>query len=109
MLYHSRYMAPTTDYGFKKLFASEESKIVLKSFLFNLLELEAQIAKISFLPFEQMPGRPDERIGIYDLHCVDERGQRFVIEMQKRSQSFLKDRLVYYSSFPIAQQAQKGE
>ncbi len=109
MFYPARYMDPTTDFGFKKLFASEESKPILKSFLFGLLELESPISEISFLPFEQLPGRTDERKSIYDLYCIDERGQRFIVEMQKMNEVFLTDRLVYYSSFPIAQQAQKGK
>jgi len=108
MFYPTRYMDATTDFGFKKIFASEESKPVLKSFLFHLLPLEVPIAEISFLRLEQLPGRPDERIGIYDIYCIDEQEQRFIVEMQKKKQDLLVDRLVYYSSFPIAQQAIKG-
>ena len=102
-----RYMDPTTDFGFKKIFASEQSKPVLKSFLFSLLGLETPIAEISFLPFAQLPARVEERIGIYDIYLIVERGQRFIVEMQKTNQEFFIDRSVYYSSFPLAQQAQK--
>ena len=109
MFYTTKYMEPLTDFGFKKIFASEESTVVLKSFLFNLLELESPIAEISILSPEQLPGRPGEQIGIYDVYCVDEREQRFIVEMQKKKQNFFTDRLVYYSSFPISQQAEKGE
>ncbi len=103
-----RYMDPTTDFGFKKIFASEQSKPVLKSFLFDLLELEMPIAEVSFLPLEQLPARVEERMSIYDIYLIDERGQRFIVEMQKTNQEFFIDRSVYYSSFPLAQQAQKG-
>ena len=70
--------------------------------------MEFPIAEISLLPSEQLPGRPDERLGIYDLYCTNEYGQRFIVEMQKKKHYFCEDRLVYYSSFPIAHQAQKG-
>jgi predicted transposase/invertase (TIGR01784 family) len=109
MLINTKYMEPLTDYGFKKIFASEGSEMILKSFLFHLLELDALIAEVTILSPEQLPGRPHERIGVYDLYCIDELDQRFIVEMQKKKHDYLKDRLVYYSSFPISHQAQKGE
>jgi len=105
----SRFISPITDFGFKKLFGEEESKEILKSFLFHILNLESEIADISFLPQEQIPSAEDERLGIYDLYCVDEEGTRFIVEMQRASQIYFKDRSIYYSTFPVAQQAQRGD
>ncbi|HIE30535.1 TPA: Rpn family recombination-promoting nuclease/putative transposase [Candidatus Poribacteria bacterium] len=105
----SRFICPITDFGFKKLFGEEESKEVLKSFLFHILNLESEIADISFLPQEQLPSAEDERLGIYDLYCIDEKGRRFIVEMQRASQMYFKDRSIYYSTFLIAQQAQRGD
>ncbi len=105
----TRYLDPTTDFGFKKLFGEEESKPVLKSFLFNLLELSSPIVELTILPTEQLPRSPQERKGIFDVYCIDEQGQRFIVEMQKAQQLHFKDRALYYSTFPIAQQAQRGD
>jgi predicted transposase/invertase (TIGR01784 family) len=105
----SRFISPLTDFGFKKLFGEEGSKEILKSFLFHILSLESEIVDISFLPQEQIPSAEDERLGIYDLYCIDEKGRRFIVEMQRASQIFFKDRSIYYSTFPIAQQAQRGD
>lgn len=105
----SRFISPITDFGFKKLFGEEKSKEVLKSFLFHILNLESEIVEISFLPQEQIPSAEDERLGIYDLYCIDEKGRRFIVEMQRASQMYFKDRSIYYSTFPIAQQAQRGD
>jgi len=104
----SRYIEPTTDFGFKKLFGEEGSKNVLKSFLFHILELESPIIDISFLTQEQLPDSQYERIGIYDIYCIDEKDNRFIVEMQKVKQIYFKDRALYYSTFPISQQAEKG-
>lgn len=104
----SRYIEPTTDFGFKKLFGEERSKNVLKSFLFHILELEAPIVDISFLTQEQLPPSRYERVGIYDVYCIDEKENRFIVEMQKVKQIYFKDRALYYSTFPISQQAEKG-
>jgi len=105
----SRFISPLTDFGFKKLFGEENSKEVLKSFLFHILNLESAIVDISFLTKKQLPAAEDERLGIYDFYCIDEKGNRFIVEMQRASQMYFKDRSVYYSTFPIAQQAQRGD
>ena len=73
----TRYIDPTTDFGFKKLFGEEESKPVLKRFLFDLLELPYPIAEITFSPAEQLPRTPQERKGIFDVYCQDESGREF--------------------------------
>lgn len=104
----SRYIEPTTDFGFKKLFGEERSKTVLKSFLFHILELESPIVDISFLQQEQLPASQYERVGIYDVYCIDKKDNRFIVEMQKVKQIHFKDRALYYSTFPISQQAPKG-
>lgn len=104
----SRYIEPTTDFGFKKLFGEERSKNVLKSFLFHILDLESPIVDISFLTQEQLPPSQYERVGIYDVYCIDEKDRRFIVEMQKVKQIYFKDRALYYSTFPISQQAEKG-
>jgi len=36
-------------------------------------------------------------------------GEKFIVELQKAKQNYFKDRSVYYSTFPIQEQAQKGE
>ncbi|MBC8227997.1 Rpn family recombination-promoting nuclease/putative transposase [bacterium] len=105
----NRFIEPTTDFGFKKLFGEEKSKSILKSFLFHILKLESPIAEITFMKQEQLPDSSVERVGVYDIFCIDEKGSRFIVEMQRGSQIFYKDRLLYYSTFPIYQQAKKGE
>ena len=44
-----RYMDVRTDFGFKKLFGQEESKPVLKGFLFDLLDLSVSDCGDRFL------------------------------------------------------------
>ena len=42
------------------------------------------------------------------LYCENERGEKFIVELQKAKQNFFKDRSVYYSTFPIQEQAKQG-
>jgi predicted transposase/invertase (TIGR01784 family) len=103
-----RYIDPKTDFGFKRLFAQEDSKDILKQFLFDVLKLKHPIQELAYIPNEQLPQGADERIGVYDVYCTDLLGQRFVVEMQRGSQTFIRDRVLYYSTFPIIHQAKKG-
>ncbi len=109
MTLKERYINPFTDFGFKKIFGSEVNKDLLIAFLNSLLPADAGIiADLSFLPTEQT-GRSDyDRRAIFDLHCTNEHGDTFIVEMQRAKQNYFKDRSVFYASFPIQQQAQKG-
>jgi predicted transposase/invertase (TIGR01784 family) len=50
-----------------------------------------------------------ERKAIFDIYCENEKGEKFLVEMQKSKQAYFKDRSVYYSSFPIQEQAQRSD
>lgn len=104
----SRFMDPTTDFGFKKLFGDEANKDLTMSFLNDLLELDSPLVDLGFANLEQLPETPEKRIGIFDLLCHDAEGNSYLVEMQKSRIAYISDRMVYYSTFPIAGQAKKG-
>jgi len=104
----ARYIDPKTDFGFKRLFAQEESKDILAQFLFDVLQLAHPIQELTYIPTEQLPQGADERTGVYDVYCTDVVGHRFIVEMQRGYQTFIRDRVLYYSTFPIIHQAKKG-
>ncbi len=105
----SRYLNPYTDFGFKKLFGEEANKDLLTDFLNQLLPPQHQIAELHFKNTEQLPDIPLERKAIFDIHCLSTTGEQFIVEMQKAKMNFFKDRSVYYASFPIREQAKKGD
>ena len=49
-----------------------------------------------------------ERKAIFDVYCETENGEKFIVEMQNAFQEFFKDRSLFYSTFPIREQASKG-
>lgn len=104
-----KYINPLTDFGFKKLFGSEPNKELLIDFLNQLLPERHRIADLTYARNEHLPANELDRKAIFDLYCRAESGERFIVEMQKAKQNFFKDRSVYYASFPIQEQAQKGE
>ena len=105
----ARYINPYTDFGFKKLFGEEGSIDLLIDFLNELLPIDHKIVSLSFKNPEQAGAISAERRAIFDLHCEDEKGQKFIVEMQKAKIKFFKDRAVFYTTFPIREQAEKGE
>jgi predicted transposase/invertase (TIGR01784 family) len=104
-----KYINPLTDFGFKKLFGTEPNKILLIDFLNQILPERHQIKDLSYSRNEHLGLNELDRKAIFDLYCIGESGERFIVEMQKAKQNFFKDRSVYYASFPIQEQAGKGE
>lgn len=104
-----KYVNPLTDFGFKKLFGTEPNKILLIDFLNQILPERHQIGDLSYSKNEQLGLNELDRKAIFDLYCIGKSGERFIVEMQKAKQNFFKDRSVYYASFPIQEQAGKGE
>lgn len=105
----SKYFNPYTDFGFKKLFGEEASKDLLMDFLNQLLPSYHQIAELIFKNPEKNTNTPRERKAIFDIYCQTAGGERFIVEMQKAKVNFFKDRALFYSTFPIKEQARKGE
>ncbi|NEO84880.1 MAG: Rpn family recombination-promoting nuclease/putative transposase [Spirulina sp. SIO3F2] len=111
-MYHftEKYINPFTDYGFKKLFGEEPNKDLLLDFLNELLKDEqGKIKSISYIKNEQLGDTALDRKVIFDLYCESERGEKFIVELQKAKQNYFKDRTVFYSTFPIRDQAKRGE
>ena len=104
-----RYLHPLTDFGFKKLFGTEPNKILLIDFLNQLLPSHHQIENLTYTKNEQVSSSPDDRKAIFDLFCESSEGNKFIVEIQRARQTFFLDRSVFYSSFPIREQAKRGD
>lgn len=104
----SRYLDPTTDFGFKKIFGEEADKEIIMSFITDVLELKVPLLDLRFLNKEQLPESYEDRSGVYDIFCRDVEGNHFIVEMQRNYIAWVKDRMLYYATFPIVAQAKKG-
>ena len=104
-----RYINPYTDYGFKLLFGTEPNKDITLELVNALLQGREVIKSLTLLPAEQLGDTKDDRRSVFDVYCENEQGEKIIIEMQKADQQWFKDRSVYYSSFPIRRQGEKGQ
>ena len=104
-----RYINPYTDFGFKKLFGTEVNKELLISFINSLLHGREKIKNLTYLNTEQLGTSETDRRAVFDVYCENEKGEKFLVEMQRGEQQFFKDRSLYYATFPIREQAQRGD
>jgi predicted transposase/invertase (TIGR01784 family) len=107
-LCHEVFIHPFTDFGFKKIFGEEESKPFLISFLNDLLPIDDKIVTIEFHNIEKIGASIEDRKAVYDLFCKDEKGNTFIVELQRGTQKHFIDRAHYYMTFPIQEQATRG-
>lgn len=106
--YQDKYINPYTDFGFKRLFGTDMNKELLISFLNALLHGEQTVKDVTYLNTEHLGTLERDRRAVFDVYCENEKGEKFLVEMQRGEQQFFKDRSIYYSTFPIREQAQKG-
>lgn len=92
-----RYINPHTDFGFKRLFGSEFNKELLISFLNALFHGEQVVKDVTYLQGESLGERTLARSAVFDVCCTNEKGEKFLVEMQN----------VYYSIFPHREQTVK--
>ena len=104
-----RYINIFTDFGFKKIFGEEINKDLLMDFLNELLKGEQNIKELAYKKTENLGASIVDRRAIFDLYCENDKGEKFIIEIQKTKQKFFKERSLYYSTFPIVEQADPGD
>ena len=103
-----RYISLLTDFGFKRIFGTAPNKDLLINFLNCLFAGRKVIKNIMYLNGEHFGEIQSARKAIFDVYCEDEHGKKFIVEMQNAYQEFFKDRALFYSTFPIREQAKKG-
>lgn len=108
-IFRDRYINPYTDFGFKMLFGTEMNKEFLISFINSLLSGKEVIRDLTYLNTEHLGTSEADRRAVFDVYCENERGEKILIEMQRGEQQFFKDRSLYYATFPIREQGEKGE
>ena len=81
---------------------------LLIDFLNALLPEQNKIVDLSFKNTEQLGFNDLDRKAVYDIYCENDKGEKFIVELQKAKQNFFKERTIFYSTFPIREQGEKG-
>lgn len=104
-----RYISLLTDFGFKRIFGTAMNKELLICFLNSLFEGKQVVKDVMYLNSENVGDVYTDRKAIFDVYCEGEKGEKFIVEMQNAYQTYFKDRSLFYSTFPIREQAPKGK
>jgi predicted transposase/invertase (TIGR01784 family) len=96
-----RYINPFTGFGFKRLFGTDSNKNLLIDFLNVILPTQHRVKDLTYRTTENL-------VLDLELYCQSEKGEKFIVEMQKAKHNYFKYRSIYYSSFPIQEQIEKG-
>jgi predicted transposase/invertase (TIGR01784 family) len=99
------------DIAFRKIFGNQKKSIVLISFLNAVLDLEGQnrIAKITILNPYLLPRIAGEKASVIDVRATDQRGRRFIVEMQVADKKGFEKRVQFYTSRDYSMQIDRGE
>ena len=103
-----RYANIMMDYWFKRTFGMPERSRLLLLLLKELIP-EREIKGITYLPTEHENPLPEMKDVRIDVECTDERGARFIVEMQVCKQDFFRERMLFYSSYALLGQMMKGK
>jgi predicted transposase/invertase (TIGR01784 family) len=103
-----KYIDPLVDFAFKKIFGSEPNKDLLISFLNEVFRGRKHIIDLVYNKNEHPGDLKDEGSAIFDLLCTGDKGERFLIEVQRAKQGYFTERVLFYTSRLISDQAPKG-
>ncbi|MDY6284431.1 MAG: Rpn family recombination-promoting nuclease/putative transposase [Fibrobacter sp.] len=99
------------DLTFKKAFNPDtQNKVCLIELLNALLEgeIDEPIEDVQSRNKEYNDGSNENRTTIFDLHCVDTKRRKFIIEVQIAKQENIVNRAIYYAAQTIVSQGERG-
>ncbi|WEK19811.1 MAG: Rpn family recombination-promoting nuclease/putative transposase [Candidatus Pedobacter colombiensis] len=100
----SRYIDFKTDFAFRHLFAKESHLDLLKDFLNAVFKGRKVIEAVKLGKTDHKGNRKIDRRTVFDIYCISNKGERFVVEMQQGNRKFFKDRILYYTANLVQEQ-----
>jgi len=100
----------TLDFTFKKAFANEQCKNLLLFLLNTFLKrvLKKPIKDVKIIHTALLGKTKRKRGAVFDVHCEDASGARFIVEMQVEDQKYFIKRSLFYICMAVANLAKKG-
>lgn len=97
---YTRYLDPKNDVAFRKVFGEEKHKRIPIDFLNAVLGLEGdtKIIDLEFLNLKQTPEIDARKESIVDVMVRDQRGIKYIVEMQVAKMEGFEKRAQYYAA-----------
>jgi len=98
-----------SDYGFKATFGNEANTLFLRRALQAFIKSEIPIKEVKFdkNTFEGIT--QDGRSGIFDLACIDENDNQFIVEMQYGDAPYFVQRMKFYALHKFNAMVKRGK
>lgn len=106
---NERFIPIISDYGFKVTFGNESDTRFLKKALQALVNSTIPIREVTFVSNEVKGITIDSRGSIYDLSCIDEKNNHFIVEMQLSEYPEFIQRMKFYSLHRFNTLVKKGK
>ena len=104
-----RFLDMKTDYAFKKVFGSENSKDILLSFLNSTLELGKEIIDLKIEDPYNVPKLQGMKDTSVDVKAILDDKTKVIIEMQILNHDGLESRILYNTAKNYANQLESGD
>ncbi len=107
----SKYLDPTNDYAFKKIFGEEKHKRIPIAFLNAVFGLKGKnrIIDLEFLNPVQLPEISARKESIVDLFVRDQSGSKYIVEMQASKIRGFEKRALFYAAKTYCTHFNSGE
>ncbi len=107
----SKYLDPKNDLAFKKIFGEEKHKNISIGFLNAVLHLqgEDQILDLEFINTIQPPAIQSQKESVVDVLVKDQRGNRYIVEMQVSKTPGFEKRAQYYAAKTYSSHLSEGD
>ncbi len=103
-------LSPLNDYVFKRLLGDQDHIELLSDFLQSVLDLPARDYQGLEIVDPKMPGKyPRDKKGILDIKVNSPTGKVIDIEVQVDSQSWLSERILFYTAGMVMDQMGQGD
>lgn len=106
-----KYLNPRNDVAFKKIFGTEKNKDILIRFLNDMITFKEKghIVSVTFLKTSQDPEIAIKKTSLVDILCEDEKGNKYIVEMQVANTGGFEKRAQYYAAKAYGSQVNVGE
>lgn len=108
----SKFLDPKNNVAFLKIFGTEKNKDILIHFLNDVVKFNkgARLKDVTFLKTIQDPEIQAQKTSVVDVLCEDQKGNRYIVEMQVAEEKGFAKRAQYYASKAYSSQLMiKGE
>ena len=103
------FMNLRNDVAFKLLFGTPQHANLLMRFLNTIFTGDKTITNVEFKNKEVLPPDKNGKRMVYDIYCINQRKEYFILEMQNVYEPFFENRALLYTIKGLSEQVKKGQ